>query len=93
MTEYKRVHLAVTGSVQGVGFRFFAVHLARRLNVTGWVRNRGDGAVEAVAEGEAGMVREFVEGIRRGPVSADVRGLEVTPEPFRGEFDCFEVTY
>jgi len=93
MSDYRRVRIVVTGTVQGVGYRFFAVHLARQLNISGWVRNRDDGAVEALAEGEAGMLSEFVTGLRRGPGAADVRGVDATPEPYTGEYRRFEVRF
>ena len=57
----------VSGSVQGVGFRFFAERAAREAGVTGWVRNRPDGTVETVVEGEETAVARYLERLRRGP--------------------------
>jgi acylphosphatase len=93
MSGYERVQVVITGYVQGVGYRFFAVRQARQFDVKGWVRNRDDGAVEVVAEGAAGMVQEFVVALRRGPSAADVQSVKVTPETYRGEFQEFTVAY
>lgn len=93
MANYERVHVLIAGYVQGVGYRFFAVRKAREFDVKGWVRNCDDGTVEVVAEGESGMVQEFVRVLRTGPSAADVRSVKVTPQPYRGEFKEFTVTY
>jgi acylphosphatase len=74
----KRVLLA--GRVQGVSFRWATQQLARRHGVTGWVRNREDGAVEAVFEGEAADVERMLVFCREGPVGAAVTSVEVTDE-------------
>jgi acylphosphatase len=91
--EHARVHLEITGVVQGVGFRFFVVHWARHLGLTGWVRNRGDGSVEVMAEGEQGMLNDFVKKMHVGPVAAHVRAVNATPLDARGEYQAFEVRY
>ena len=75
--ERVRVRAVVTGVVQGVGFRFFAVHLAREHGVAGWVRNRVDGAVELEAEADSGAVETFLKDLRIGPRGAEVAGLAV----------------
>lgn len=80
-----RVRLLVSGRVQGVGYRYAARQEALRLGVSGWVRNLPDGRVEAVAEGEAGMVSAFVAWCHRGPEAARVAAVDVTPEEPRGE--------
>ena len=67
-----RVHLVVRGRVQGVGFRYFVVRRARQLELTGWVRNLRDGAVELLAEGPRPALDLLVEAIRRGPAGAEV---------------------
>jgi acylphosphatase len=73
----RAVRLMVRGRVQGVGFRYFAERTAARLGLAGWVRNRADGSVEAVAAGEAAQVEAMVEACRRGPSSARVDSLDV----------------
>ena len=73
------------GSVQGVGFRYATVSRASSLGLGGWVRNRRDGAVEAVFEGPAERVESMVDWCRRGPRGASVEGVETVPEAPVGE--------
>jgi len=81
-------HLIITGRVQGVGFRFYMERKARELGVTGWVRNRRDGAVEAMVQGSSGAVEAMIAWARRGPPSAVVSEVRVTEAS--GEFVTFE---
>jgi acylphosphatase len=69
--------LRITGRVQGVGFRYALQHEARRLGLAGWVRNRADGSVEAVARGPAQVVAALAEWAGRGPPAAHVTGLQI----------------
>ncbi len=80
--------LRITGRVQGVGFRFYTERKARELGVTGWVRNRRDGAVEAVVQGSSGAVEAMIAWARRGPPSAVVAEVRVTDAT--GDFVTFE---
>lgn len=86
-----RAHVLVSGRVQGVNFRDATRRQARALGVTGWVRNKADGRVEAVFEGEEAYVRRMVEWCRQGPPVARVDEIEVEWQPYTGEFDSFEV--
>ena len=70
-------HLRISGKVQGVGFRAAMYREAVRLNVTGWVRNRDDGAVEAVIQGPEKSIAEILVWAKRGPVGAKVEQIEV----------------
>jgi acylphosphatase len=70
------VRLVIRGRVQGVGFRWWARGLARRLKLVGWVRNRSDGAVELLAAGSPGGVGQLVEACRHGPSAAQVTSVE-----------------
>ncbi|QAY72175.1 hypothetical protein ET445_01300 [Agromyces protaetiae] len=82
-----RVHVTVHGRVQGVGFRFSARVEAQRLGVSGWVRNRSDGAVEAELEGESAAVESMLEWFDEGPPGASVTSLssaEIEPTGARG---------
>ena len=88
-----RVHVFVSGRVQGVFFRFEVKRLAHRLNVTGWVKNRSDGRVEAIFEGEKEDVEKMVEFCRRGPPGARVTGVEVKWEVSTRGFKEFDVHY
>lgn len=71
-------HLMIRGRVQGVGYRASMVDEARRLGVTGWVRNRRDGAVEAVADGDPAAVAAIIEWASTGPPGARVTEVGVT---------------
>ena len=86
----KRIHVWVSGRVQGVFFRQSAQQEARRLELAGWVRNLGDGRVEGVAEGAGEAVDAWVEWCRQGPPAARVDDIRVEAEPPRGE-DGFRV--
>jgi acylphosphatase len=74
----------IYGFVQGVGFRFGVERAAESRCVSGWVRNRPDGAVEAVFEGEREDVEELIEFCRRGPRGAEVERVEVEEESAEG---------
>ena len=84
-----RAHLLVSGRVQGVYFRQSTLLEAQNLGVNGWVRNLMDGRVEAVFEGEEPAVKTLVNYCRQGPPAARVNNLEVSYEPFKGEFSNF----
>jgi acylphosphatase len=75
--EVTRAHVWITGQVQGVGFRFFAVRAAQRYGIDGFVRNLPDGRVEVVAEGLHEAVDTFLAELHRGPSGADVRSVDV----------------
>jgi len=81
-------HLIITGRVQGVGFRFYMERKARGLSVRGWVRNRRDGAVEAVVQGTSGAVEAMITWARRGPASAVVAEVRITDAS--GDYAGFE---
>lgn len=85
-----RKHAVVHGRVQGVFFRDSTRRQAQARGVGGWVRNREDGAVEAVFEGEVDAVEALVEFARHGPRGAVVERVEVSDEPPVGE-DAFRV--
>ncbi|KCZ70459.1 acylphosphatase [Candidatus Methanoperedens nitroreducens] len=89
----KRMHIFVSGRVQGVFFRSSTKDMAQELGLTGWVRNLGDGRVEAVFEGEQGGVEKMIQWCRRGPEYARVDNIEVIPERYTGEFKGFAVRH
>lgn len=68
----------VTGRVQGVGYREACVRQANALGVTGWVRNRRDGSVEAMLQGEVGRLTQMRDWLQRGPPTARVDQVTVT---------------
>ena len=88
-----RAHVFVSGKVQGVFFRARTMERAVRSGLTGWVRNLPDGRVEAVFEGEEEAVKALVEFCRRGPKGAVVTGVDLTWEPFTGEFVDFRMRH
>lgn len=89
----RRVHVFLTGRVQGVGFRNFTRRQALRLGLIGWVMNLRDGRVEAVVEGPAEKVAALLEKIKRGPRGARVVEMKVADETPRGKFKTFRVLY
>ena len=89
MNEAACVRLRIRGLVQGVGFRYSLHREALQLGLTGWVRNRRDGTVEAVVAGPAGAVEAIVAWAHRGPPSARVERVEVTAQE-QGGFAAFE---
>jgi acylphosphatase len=88
-----RAHVFVSGIVQGVFFRSAAKSRADAAGVKGWVRNLSDGRVEAVFEGEENAVKALVEFCRHGPRGAVVTNVDLTWEPYRGEFREFQMRY
>jgi acylphosphatase len=89
MGERARVHLLVSGLVQGVAFRQYTVDEARQLGLAGWVRNLPDGRVEAEAEGERAALEGLVRFCRRGPPAARVDAVDVEWGPHRGDLGPF----
>ena len=73
----KRVHLIISGFVQGVGFRSWVRREAQKLGVVGWVKNRDDGAVEIVGEGTEDKLRELIKLVRIGPEVAEVTQVDI----------------
>lgn len=71
------VHVYVIGKVQGVGFRQYVRHHARKSGVNGWVKNLPDGRVEAVFVGDENLVRKMIGVAKRGPFLAEVSDMEI----------------
>lgn len=88
-----QAHVYISGYVTGVFFRAHTQELAKRLGVSGWVRNLRDGRVEAVFEGDKKLVEEMLNFCHRGPPGARVTGVEARWGPHRGEFSGFEIRY
>lgn len=81
-------HLIITGRVQGVGFRNYMEFKARQFHITGWVRNRTDGSVEAVIQGSDADVEAMIVRAHRGPPKSAVSNVTVSDAS--GEFSAFE---
>jgi len=73
-----RIDALVRGRVQSVGFRYFVRTAARRLDVTGWIRNEPDGTVRVVAEGQSDKLRHLLHALHTGPSLASVKSVDVT---------------
>jgi acylphosphatase len=89
----KRLHVTVSGRVQGVFFRASAREAAFERGLRGWVRNLPDGRVEALFEGPEGKLSEMLEWCRQGPPGALPESVEASWEEFQGEFRDFRITY
>ena len=88
-----REHLIIEGRVQGVCFRESTRRQAVSLGVSGWVKNRTEGTVEALLEGSEDAVLKLVDWCRKGPSGASVTRIHETEETWRGEFNSFDVVY
>ena len=82
-------HLIIAGRVQGVGFRYSLMKEAQKFGVTGWVRNRSDGSVEAVVAGEASAIEKILAWAHRGPTMARVDSVHVSEAD--GNFSDFSL--
>ena len=87
----KRIQLIVRGRVQGVFFRASTQREARRLGITGWVRNRNDGSVEMLAEGDEDAVKELASWANHGPSAARVDSVDIRLRCYTGEFSEFAI--
>jgi len=88
-----RRRLIVEGYVQGIFFRACTREKAEALHLSGWVRNRWDGTVEVLAEGEESRVAELIRWCHDGPPGARVTRVRVEEEPHQGEFTGFDIVY
>ena len=93
MAAGKRVHVIVHGSVQGVFFRVETQRAAQAADVRGWVRNRPDGTVEALLEGDSNAVATVLDWCRRGPRTGRVSHLDVNWEDYVGDLANFKIKY
>jgi len=91
--SHERLHAIVEGDVQGVGYRVFVVRSAAPRALRGWVRNRFDGSVEVVAEGERSALDALLRDLRAGPRAAAVREVRVEWLPATTEFADFRVRH
>lgn len=88
-----RAHLVISGLVQGVFYRASARSVANKLGLKGWVKNRYDGKVEAMVEGDRGDVQKFINWCNQGPPGARVTSVEVEWSDATGEFKDFSIRY
>jgi len=86
-----RLHVRIEGYVQGVGFRNFVQETAYGLGLTGWVRNRWNGDVEVLAEGDRQALGKLLTALYRGPRGSSVMGIAPEWQEASGEFSRFQV--
>jgi acylphosphatase len=92
--KYARLHMYVSGRVQGVGFRFFTIRCARTYGITGWVKNLYDGRVEIEAEGELPNLKLFLDEVRIGPSHAHVsQAIDQWTEIASPHYKDFSLSY
>jgi acylphosphatase len=88
----QQVHVYYSGRVQGVGFRYTAIHLAQELEITGWVKNLSDGRVEILAEGQEDVLESFLDKIKSS-FSSHIREVLLDWKPATGEFSDFTIKF
>ena len=81
----------VTGSVQGVGYRYFVLRNAQILGLMGYAKNCYDGSVEVVAEGQEKSITELFTQLKKGPFNAYVEDVKVEYSPYQGKYKGFDV--
>ncbi|MEA3345475.1 MAG: acylphosphatase [Chloroflexota bacterium] len=91
--EKAQLRAVVHGEVQGVGFRYWTRRQARELGLTGYVRNRWDGTVKVVAEGQRASLQRLLRRLGRGPRSAQVQRISSEWGLYTGKFDSFEIRF
>lgn len=87
----KQARVFISGFVQGVGFRYFVKQNARKIGVTGWVRNLPDGRVEALVQGNEEKVKELISACSKGPFLSEVRDVVVEWEELQDKLQEFSV--
>ncbi len=92
-SDLKSVEVKVFGIVQGVGFRYSTLSVARRLGVSGYVMNLSDGSVKVVAEGDASAIEKLISWLKHGPPGAYVRNISVKNLPYRGLYRSFNIEF
>ena len=90
---YVRAHIVVSGMVQGVGYRYFVSKTARRMELTGWVKNLPTGEVEVDVEGPRGLIESLIQELRVGNPWARVSNVEVVWDPYTGKYTGFDITF
>ena len=85
--------IRIHGKVQGVGYRFFATRVARRLGLKGYIQNNRDGSVEAAVEGEKDAIDEWLEELKEGPRYAEVTKIDQESKEYTGRLPDFDVKF
>jgi len=93
MSDIRRVHVIVVGRVQGVFFRAYTKDEAVKLGLAGWVKNRPDGSVEALIEGDKTAVERMLRWFHQGSPHSSVEKVQTTEESPVGDSSGFEIHY
>ena len=88
-----QAHINVSGIVQGVGYRYFVTKLARKWELTGWVKNLYTGEVEIEVEGPRGLIESLIQELWTGNAWATVRDVEVRWEKYSGNYSGFDILF
>jgi acylphosphatase len=88
-----RLHVFISGKVQGVSYRGFARRAALELGLAGWIRNLYDSRVEVLAEGERPQLEAFLKKLEAGPSAARIEDIEVRWKDATGEFVDFRIAW
>jgi len=88
-----RVHVFISGRVQGVFFRSNTKRVADNLGIKGWVRNLSDGRVEVVAEGEKNRIDNLIKFLKKGPEAGRVDNVEIESQEYKSGFQDFSIRY
>ncbi len=83
----------ISGRVQGVFFRMETKQAAEQIGITGWVKNRSDGTVEALFEGQKENIDQMLKWCEKGPPLSNVTHVELTYQEYSGQFKAFNITY
>ena len=89
----EEIHCNIRGRVQVVMFRDFVQRRAKRLGLSGWVKNLDDGSVELVAQGEKHQLEKLLKPLKKGPILANVENVEVSWRKPKSEFESFQIIY
>ena len=90
---YVRAHIVVSGRVQGVGYRYFVMRLARKWELNGWVKNLPKGDVEIDVEGPRGLIESLIQELWTGNAWATVRDIDVRWDKYAGTYTGFDVAF
>jgi acylphosphatase len=91
--ELVSAHIRVTGMVQGVGYRYFALRQANLFGLKGYVKNKSDGSVELEVEGDKEVIEKFKSLLEQGPGYSSVEKVEISDQPYTAKYTQFTVEY
>jgi len=91
--EKLKVRLIISGKVQKVAYRWFAVKIAKNMNLKGYAQNNSDGTVIIEAEGEAESLKTLTEKLHRGSLLSEVKNIKIEWLPYKNEFSGFDIKY